>query len=554
MTKYPYKRILTFIIPLIGFLLYANTFQHQYALDDIPIVRDNVLIKTDADIPVLFRTHYWAGKPNANDKGLYRPLTLASYALQYKISGERPEPFHWVNALLHGFICLLILLTIKLLFRSDFIGLVSAGLFAVHPIHTEAVANIVGRAELMCMLFILVSIFLFFSSFQQNSWKKWLLLFGVFVSSAAGALSKELGFLIPVFILLSFLLETQKRGPLKRIIPQIGAFAVVVIFMFVLWMVRADITSETVTHELWRGVSSSERIATSLRTCLEYAGMLVFPITLSADYWSTEVPFIGWNQTIVYASILLICTSVFVALRFRKSIPAFSWGIFFFGIALFPVSNIPFAIGVLKAERILYIPSLGFIMAITSLLYLIYQHNKYRIPLFIIIAFYGSGLAVKTWLHNPVWKNNFTLSLATVRTSPDSPRMNNILGQAYKKQKKTAQSLYYLEKAVASRPEHLPAVVNLALMKKSTGDLQGAILLLEQALRYNKNHYEAGVNLIGLYRGAGQLEAGRKLGNRLLKVYPQSAAVMTNLGNIYYDLGQTQQAQNLWDKAKGKKY
>jgi hypothetical protein len=415
------------------------------------------------------------------------------------------------------------------------------------------VAGIVGRAELLSLLFILLSIFLFFSSFHQKSWKKWLLLFGVIVSSVAAALSKELGFLVPVFILLSFLIETRKKRPLKKIIPQIGTFIGVVILMFTLWMVRADITSATVTHELWHGVSSSERIATSLRTCLEYAGMLVFPIKLSADYWSTEVPLIGWNKLIVYASIMLIIASVFFALKFRKNLPAFTWGISFFGISLFPVSNLPFAIGVLKAERILYAPSLGFIIALTSLLYLIYQHNKYRIPLFILIAIYGSGLAVKTWLHNPVWKNNFTLSLASVRTSPDSPRMNNLLGQAYKKQKKTTQSLYYLEKAVASRPEHLPAVVNLALMKKSTGDLQGAILLLEQALRYNKNHYEAGVNLIGLYRSAGQLQAGRKLGNRLLKVYPQSAPIMTNLGNIYYDLGQTQKAQRFWDKAKGKK-
>lgn len=553
MAKFPYKRILAFTIPFIGFLLYANTFQHQYALDDIPIVRENSLIKKGADISALFKTHYWAGKPNANDKGLYRPFTLASYAIQYQVSGDRPEPFHWTNALLHGIVCLLILLTIKLLFGSEFIGLVSAGLFAVHPIHTEAVAGIVGRAELLSLLFILLSIYLFFSSFYQNSWKKWLLLFSVLVTSAAAALSKELGFLIPLFILLSFLLEARKKRAINRIIPQTGTFIGVLILMIILWMVRANITSDTVTHELWRGVSSTERIATSLRTCLEYVGMLVFPIKLSADYWSTEVPLIGLNKPIVYVSIIVIIASVIFALKLRKRVPAFTWGIFFFGISLFPVSNIPFAIGVLKAERILYAPSLGFIVALASLLYLIYQHKKYRSFLYILIAVYSMVLATKTWMRNPVWKNNFTLSRATVLTSPDSPRMNNLLGQAYKKQKKPDQALYYLERAVASRPEHLPAVVNLALMKKKTGDLQGAILLLEQGLRYHKNHFEAGVNLIGLYRSAGQLQAGRKLGNRLLKVYPRSAAIMTNLGNIYYDLGQTQKAQNLWDKAKGKK-
>ncbi len=547
------NNLLKIVIPLLGLLVYANTFQHGYTLDDIPIIEENQLIRKPGGIPDLFTTHYWAGKPNANDKGLYRPLTMSTYAIQYRISGDNPHPFHWVNALLHALVCLMIILVLKRLFRSDFIAFGTAGIFAVHPIHTEAVAGIVGRAELLSLLFILLAIYLFRKADGQKTRKLVLLIAGAIVAAIAAALSKELGFLTPAFILFSYAERFTRKMKLEKYTRQLFGLITMSFFMMAFWAYRATVVGNTVAHELWREATTTERIATGLRTCLEYAGMLIFPASLSADYWSTEVPFTGFGNPLVWLALLLPVIALGTGWVLRQKSPAILWGVLFFGITLFPVSNIPFAIGVLKAERILYAPSFGFITALFGLLYMLFQQKKYRTWITGLVILYGLVLASMTWKRNPVWENNFTLSRATVVTSPQSPRMNNILGQALKKQGKDGEALFYLEQAVRSRPQHLPAVVNLALMKKKTGDITGAVRLLEMGLQYNPNHFEAGANLIGIYRSTGQLEKARILGERFLKIYPNSPPVMINLGNVYYDLGQMNRAQQLWNAAKGKK-
>src|SRR5687768_18579145 len=86
-------------IPLLAILAYIPSFTADFTLDDVPIIEDNVFIRSADKLPEIWTTHYWAGKMDATDTGLYRPLTLTSYAVQYLMHGANPIPFHILNIL-----------------------------------------------------------------------------------------------------------------------------------------------------------------------------------------------------------------------------------------------------------------------------------------------------------------------------------------------------------------------------------------------------------------------------------------------------------------------
>lgn len=215
-------------IPLLALLVYLPAFNADFTLDDIPIVQDNPYMKTTDSIPSIWTSHYWAGKIDANDKGLYRPLTLTTYNIQYAISGDKAPPYHMVNILLHALVSLMLMWMVHLIFTDYRLVLVTGLLFATHPIHTEAVAGIVGRAELLASLFILSSM-VCYHLWQQKGNIKWLLL--LLVSTFAAITSKEHGFLIAPILMLQetytfFTTKKYEWGEKKKWIALAGVIMV----------------------------------------------------------------------------------------------------------------------------------------------------------------------------------------------------------------------------------------------------------------------------------------------------------------------------------------
>ena len=187
------------IIPLIAIAVYLPAFNADFTLDDVPIIEENAYIKSIDKIPAIWTSHYWAGKVDANDTGLYRPLTLTTYNLQYAISGDSPAAFHILNILLHALVCLVLFKMTSLLFGDYRLAVIAGLLYAVHPIHSEAVAGIVGRAEILAALFMLTSM-ISYHHWRMTGQLKWML--ALLISTFAAITSKEHGFLIPSLLTL----------------------------------------------------------------------------------------------------------------------------------------------------------------------------------------------------------------------------------------------------------------------------------------------------------------------------------------------------------------
>jgi hypothetical protein len=535
------------LIPLIAILVYIPSFNADFTLDDVLIVEDNNFVKSTDQIPAIWTSHYWAGKVDATDTGLYRPLTLTTYNLQYALTGEAPAAFHIVNILLHALVCLMLMKMVSLVFVDFRLVIISGLLFAIHPIHTEAVAGIVGRAEILAALFMLTSM-VCYHHWRQKGEIKWLVL--LLASTFTAITSKEHGFLMIAILALQetyyyFTTKTFSWGDRKKWI----AFGSVGCLSIVMWMIRSTITGPTASHELWANVGSAERMATSVRTSIEYIGLHFWPFPLSADYWIDEVPIVGFNNIMVIFAMLVILVIGNLTYNLRRKIPVASWGILFFFMMLLPVSNFVFAAGFLKAERILYIPSIGLILLIAVMMTKLIDFKNGRVPGLILLGLFTLLFTWRTWSRSGDWKNNYTLALATLQTSPNSPRFNNMMGLELRAQNKNNEALAYFEKAVKSNPNHVPALVNLGMEYAHFGRQEEAGNILEKALVLEPGTLATYANLMSVYRTIGAHDKNIAIAEKAMQRFPQSAAIMWNAANAYHMAGNMAKADELRAKA-----
>ncbi|MBK8832247.1 MAG: hypothetical protein IPN60_15600 [Saprospiraceae bacterium] len=535
------------LIPMIAILIYIPSFNADFTLDDVLIVEDNTFVKSLDQIPAIWTSHYWAGKVDATDTGLYRPLTLTTYNLQYALTGESPAAFHILNILLHALVCLMVMTMASLLFLDFRLVIISGLLFAIHPIHTEAVAGIVGRAEILAALFILTSM-VCYHQWRQKGEIKWLVL--MLVSTLAAITSKEHGFLMIAIMALQetyyyFTTKTFSWSERKKWI----AFGSVAILSLGMWMVRSSITGPTASHELWANVGSADRMATSVRTSAEYVGLHLWPFPLSADYWIDEVPIVDFGNVKVLFGVFVILGMLSLAYYLRRKLPVASWGILFFFLMLLPVSNFVFAAGFLKAERILYIPSIGLILLMSVLLTKVLDLKSGRIPGFILLGLFLLLFTWRSWTRSGDWKNNYTLAVATLQTSPNSPRFNNMMGLELRAQNKNDEALAFFEKAVQANPNHVPALVNLGMQYSYFNRQQEAGDLLEKALTLEPGTLATYANLMSVYRTTGAHDKNIAIAEKAMQRFPQSAAIMWNAANAYQLAGNMARANEIRAKA-----
>lgn len=544
----PWLRHAIWFIPLVAILVYLPAFRAEFTFDDVPIIEENQLVRSTGQLGAIWRSHYWAGKVDAEDKGLYRPLTLTTYNLQYALTGKAPAPFHAVNVLLHALVCLLLLFTVRRLARNEWLAAGVALLFAVHPVHTEAVAGIVGRAELLTAGSMLGAM-LAYDRYRQNGRWTWLALLAL--ATFGAVTSKEHGFLTGPMIVLQelyyFFSGRQKEPKPGRMV---AGLAVIAVISAVFLVIRMQVTGDPASHELWQGVSGADRTATSVRIVMEYVALHLVPYPLVADYWSDLAPIRGWGSPGALAGLLILAamiTLVFL-LRRRKSIVA--WGVAFFLLALLPVSNFLFAVGFVKAERILYIPSIGLLTALVAVLWWIRVKPWGRL---LAPGIYGLMILVfipLTWGRTAEWKNNYSLAEATLRRSPTNPRFNNMMGKEMNARGDQARAIEYYRRALEGNPDHVPALVNYGLALSAAGQPVEAAGILEKALNLNPGNMPVYVNLMSVYRNLGELDKNVRVADRAVARFPQSAAILWNAANAHQLVGDMPTANELRARAR----
>jgi tetratricopeptide (TPR) repeat protein len=525
-TKYKYA-----IIFGLALILYGNTLTNGFVLDDSIVITENDFTKKGfSGIWEILTTDSFHGffkdgnKKNLVSGGRYRPLSVVLFAAEYEIFGKSAFWGHFFNILWFGLLCAVILRTLTLLFKNlpqgDVLALVATLLFTAHSVHTEAVANIKGRDEILSLLFSFGA--LYFTLLCHDE-KKNLYLIYAGISMFLGLLSKEITItflaVIPLALYL-FRYETVSTIIKSSVAILIPSAIFLIIRQSILGNSLGEESTELMNNPFlkWNGerylpFTSSERLATIMYTWLIYLKLLIWPAVLTHDYYPKHIELMQLGDWKVMVSFLIHLSLVLIAFIGFKKNKVISFGILMYFMTFSIISNLFFPIGTFMAERFLFTPSAAF--SVLSGFMIIKAEQKSKWLSVALFGFFFLFFSIKTVERNPVWKDNHTLFLTDVKYSPNSAKLLNAAAGStidlYKeekdqniKNKMMDEAIGYLNRALQIHPTFSGAelLAGNALFFKN--DLQGAADKYRKILSSSPGDKNAKKNLAFTLRAMGK--------------------------------------------------
>jgi protein O-mannosyl-transferase len=356
----PFRRDALFVL-LAALAASVGGLLNDFVYDDLPIIRDNARLHSLANWHAILSRPYW---PPPFVEQLYRPVAGLFLALQYSVGGGQPVVFRLVSYALYATCAIAVLALGRRVVRPR-PALLAALLFAIHPVHVEAVALGVNQAELIVALLALIMTSRYIDARRRHDLRArdWSI---VAILYLIATLSKENGFVLPGLLATCELVIDDGSTFRDRISASWRGLVALGIVAGGALAVRAAVLSGNAIGAsaalALRGLTLSGRMMTMLQVVPMWFRLLVWPAHLRADYAPDEIvrpAHIGWPEVV---GVLLICAAITAVWVARKRAPAVSFGIAWCIVALLPVSNIV-PTGVVLAERTLFLPSVGVVIA-----------------------------------------------------------------------------------------------------------------------------------------------------------------------------------------------
>ncbi len=545
-------------IGILAFLLYSNTLSHKFTLDDDFFFLKNKSVAKGVSAIGDFFTH-GSLQDFTDVVGLqpYRPVTLLSFAIQKDISGFKLGPAHFVNVLLFSLICVLLFNLLVKIFRksSIWIPALITLLFLFHPVHTEVVASIKSRDELLSAFFGIWSLSVFFGNKTEE--RSWMRILTASVLFAFSVFSKESAVaFIAVFPLVSFLLLGEK---MKKVFIQWLPLAIVVSLFLVMrnhaiGSVITESEKDILNNILYGAKGFSENLGTRMEILFVYLRLLFFPVNLSWDYSFNQIPVADLSSPVAWVSILFyLSMTVFAVMMWRKK-KEISFGILFFLITLAPVSNFFFLFGATLAERFLFIPSIGFCIAIGFALPLLFKidtntfEGKNKTTMTGVVAGLLLVFGIMTNNRNGDWESNLKILEAGVEAAPNSARTHSALAAQYRIQGESSSdgriraenlknAIIEFRAALDILPSNTFSWYNLGLSYQLYGDTANAMKSYLATLEYLPTHEFALNNLGALYENKQKMDSAIFYMTRLVEIKPDKILYKENLAIFHLHAG-----------------
>jgi len=516
---------LYWLLLVVSWSAYVNTIDGDFVHDDISAIKLNGDVTGDTvSYWNIFTNDFW-GTSMTDDTShkSYRPLTILSFRWNFCVGGMNPRGYHLVNVVLHGVVSVLFAFVARrYLNNSAETTLFSAVLFAIHPIHTEAVAGIVGRADILATLFFLLC----FASYHRGAleeetghrWKPHLFRLLSVVFAVASLTAKEHGITaLPVAILWDVItIKTKHGGPLwslrrglQRIVLTLAAVLLMLVWRLSMLNGKLPVFSDQDNPVVFAR-NLKTRILTLLYLPAVNGGLLLAPIWLSYDWQTGSIPLIEqWSDSrnlltfIFYLSLVSV-----VALSFLKKDKVIIWSCLVMIVPMLPSSNLFFPIGFVIAERILYLPSLGFCLLVGRGLNNCWMsmkgHRRLKRLFILSTVAVTSVLLTKTLCRNAEWSSRTTLFTSGLRTLPHNAKIHYNYANLQKDSEDWQRAVLHYRRAIKLWPSYSSAhnnlgTVLLAQAEEVTSDKESVINQAEkhfqQALKWHPNHIHARYNL-----------------------------------------------------------
>jgi len=552
------------LIAVVCVLVNLGALRPGFIHDDHRIIEQNGLTSDLRHVPEIFRSGYWS-TADLHVPNLYRPVTILSFAIGRTVHGLRPLGFRLVDLLLHTLNALLVLLLARRVMPRTGSGpgavldgpLFAALLFSVHPVHTEVLGEIVGRAELLAAVFLLGSVLVFLRARETEDTAG-----GAVVRPGLAAvslilfalafLSKENGVVAPALLLLADLWVVRRR-------PAWGFHAVscaVLASLFALrFAVLGGLNPAGPIHFVDNPIANLPFLqakSTALAVLARYVSLLAWPARLSIDYSFRTIPTATGplDSGALVGAACILAWAVLLA-RTRKGAPGSAFALAFAGVAFAPVANLVVPIGTIMAERLLYLPSAGVCIALASALAAARRApvKALAVAASCVAALVVVALSVQSVVRLRDWRDDYTIFKAALRVAPESVRVLFNFGAACEERGDDASAIGAYEKAIAVWPDYADAHYNLAGVLARRKMLPAAIDHYREALRQQPGNVQYLVNLAHSLAALDRRDEAREFLHRAIGLDPRSVLAYTDLGAVELAAGDTRAALAAYTEA-----
>ncbi|MFC1807323.1 tetratricopeptide repeat protein [Candidatus Omnitrophota bacterium] len=555
-----------FFIVALGFSIYANSLNGDLLWDDKALIKDNTYISSWSNLSKIFSHDIGAGAGKHSKS--YRPIQVLSYVLDFSIWKDNIRGYHLTNTILHILVALLIYLLVTLLFENRLTAFFTSILFIAHPIHTEAVAYISGRADLFVSLFLLTSLIFYIKNITANSKMLSLLML---LSYAMALLSREngLGFLI-IIPLYHYIFKKR-----YRLFDSIGIIVTTLLYFFVRFSIFNSAFSHPTSKTLFY-----QRVPGVFVAITNYARLLLFPFGLHMEHGNST--FSIFDPKAILGVVIFVSLISYAIVRVRKN-TLVSFSILWFSVTLFPSSNL-FPLNAYMAEHWLYLPSIGFFLVIADVGYRLLnigdrcavfglrctpsaftktanrkpqteeqtpdtEHRKPNLYVFaamvLLIAFYS----VRTIQQNTYWRESLGFYERTLKYSPDSARVYYNLANTYKEKRELKKAHDFYKKSIDLEPNFSESYNNLGNVYNMVGSYNQAIDVYKKAIEVRPDFVDAYNNLGIVYNIIGKNDKAISSYRKAIEIDPEYAYAYNGLGIAYAVTNDNERAIVAYKKA-----
>jgi tetratricopeptide (TPR) repeat protein len=426
------------VLWILSLLTYSNTFQAGFVFDNRAVILEDARVHaaTAQNVRRILTTEYW---PDREASGLYRPVTTLSYLLNYAIlgNGRDPEGYHWFNLLFHCFNVSLVYALGLAILEAPLPAFALAAIWCLHPVLTESVTNIVGRADLLAALGTLAGVLCYLRGQSSRAGRKVAWLTGLTAAQALGLFSKENAVILIALMLLSDFVWPERARVGKRMPFYVAVAAVCATFFLVRAQSHTHIKVFFTDNPLVGAGFWTARL-TAVKVLGKYVWLFLWPASLSPDYSFNAIPLFSWRWTdwedvkTVLAALLCVI-GIFSAIRWRGTQRPLSFFLSFFFIALLPTSNLTILTGSIMAERFVYLPYVGlagcFVIGIQALAARVRPTwNAFPKTAWVAAGILAICFAARTYARNFDWQDDASLWTRAVEVCPQSAKARLIHG------------------------------------------------------------------------------------------------------------------------------
>lgn len=475
-----WKALIIFVLPII---LYYQSTSFGFVLDDQIVFSENKFTKEGFNgigdlMTTESMTGYFGEQKDLVEGNRYRPLSLITYAIEYGIQGKlNPGASHLINILLYGLTGLLMFRVLTMMLRKRketvwwlAIPFLTSLLYIAHPIHSEAVANIKGRDEILALLFSLATLYGMLRYVDKKS-ILWLISSCLLFFLALLSKENSITFLAVIPLTIFFFSESRTKANLLGLTGLVATTAAYLVLRFnVAGVPEFGKEINDLMNNPFLGMSGGEKLATIMFTLYKYIQLYIFPHPLSHDYYPYAIPILGWGDIRSLGSLLLyVGMTVWAFMGIRKK-KLYSYAILFYLATLTIVSNIVINLGTFMNERFIYMASMG--LALLMSYFISEKIAKWKGQTGIIIASLLAailfiGYSAKTITRVPDWESALSLNTSAVKYGTKSARANSFMATAlYNEGRETGDphkwpilvnGYQYAEKALKIHPKYLNA-------------------------------------------------------------------------------------------------